>query len=443
MGALFLHIQNTTWYPLDREGIFTIGTHGTDIIIQDGLSKAHHASLIRVKQQVMIKPESGTVYVNNQRVERQIFIQPADWVLIGNTTLQLVEKLEQQSSFHDLNKTNFISKQNTGFEFGDALFDEPVQPVPPPISIPPPPSTTHLTEDASADHFINHFQEISTEPTSTYQPETLAISSVSSQPIDLDNITDQQRTLLLQDFFMDGQIFKETWGSKIQLNLGGRWGKTRNTFGRTWVLATEALKAGVKAYDWMANMDNKKARPAQYVDLFIKQSIENCIPVAYDSLLMQPTLTQDPLVIYGPIFWRDSSIPINHICARKGEDGYIRFSAQQVSILVLDDDQIGVFMFTLDTLTGKIGSQKTLSYNYKDIVSIADEDTTTEVELENGNQRINVYAFNIEVSSGRNLSITLNSTMIRDLFNGDAMEQPEHRQTVNVIRQMWRTKKNQ
>lgn len=462
MNDFCLRTHQGSEITLNRDGNYLIGGAQADIIVSGAVDR--HATLIRVRDRVMIKPEQGTVSVNGQPINRMVTLKSGDQIQIGGTKLELIvgHSSAPPPAPTAAGSVNF-SRSGPSFALDEALFDEPTTP-PPPISnassVPSPPAVNAdkpstppvAPPKAETPPAVDQFLQGIQTPSAPQKPRQIVPAAPNkpkpTPPISPSQIgasgklTDDQCRTVLTAYFHKSQIYTEKAGGGVELNFVERWGRTHNNFGRTWVIATEGLKLGFKAMQWLSSMENRDERPADYVDAAIAQTIQNCVDVAYDRLMMQPTLVKDPLVIYGPIFWREPGIPIENICARKGDDGFVRFSAQQVSILVLDDEQIGVFVCALDTITGQIGAQKARSYNYKDIVSVADEDTTIEVEMQDGTKKVNVYAFNIEVSSGRNLSITLNSPMIRDLFDGDALEQPEHEQTVRVIRQMWRTKKN-
>jgi len=236
----------------------------------------------------------------------------------------------------------------------------------------------------------------------------------------------------LHTYFDGGQIFKEKNGGGVE----SIWknGSTPTS------LLGGILYAGMKMAEYMEEQKRKQARPSQYVDQAISQTVAGLIDFARNEVGMISTL-RDPLVIYGPIFWRASGIALKHICARKGDDNFIRFSAQKVSVLLLDENMIGVYTCHLDTINNKIGYSQTSIYSYKDITSITDQDTNIRVEMEDGVKDITAHAFRIVVP-GDEIVITLNSPTIRDMFEGDAALEPEHKISLNVIRQLWLTKKN-
>jgi hypothetical protein len=259
------------------------------------------------------------------------------------------------------------------------------------------------------------------------------------------NFTRDQRRQLLVEYFDDADIYRPHANGNYEFNLLERWGRTRNSTGKTWVFLTEALKAANAWSQAKAEAQRRqRIQDATFVDDAIRESIFELINLSMHELqIFDEDLVREPLIIYGPIFWRASGVPLEHICARQGHDGFMRFSAQEVSIILLTDDQVGVYKCNLDTLTGRPGQQIADAYFYSDITSVSIRDTEVSLPLEEDKKEITIHAFRLGVTGGETVQVSLSSPAIRDIFQSDVIEDPEHRKTVRVLQQMWRTKKRQ
>jgi hypothetical protein len=406
-------------YPILRSGSLSLGDYGADVNISHPNSQIipRHATLLVTDKQVMIKPDAGLIAINGNSVTALSKLQVGDAVTVGNIRLTLRERAKTAPpppSPPAPNKSQ-PSKATTApassFDLGDSAFDNPTPPAPPIVStssarsvIPVPPKSHPL---------------VPTSPINTPPPPANT------------TLTDEDCKQVLNTFFDGAYIYSENKSGNT-LTFNQRLKQSRSWLSTTFIMLDEGIK-------WLHEQQRKQVRSADYVDQAIRQMVLSLIPVAQNEMGMLSTL-REPLVIYGPIFWRASGIPIKHICARKGDDGYVRFSAQKVSVLLLDQDMIGIYTCHLDTMDKRVGYYQNAVYNYRDITSITDQDTVIRVEMDGGLKEVTAHAFRIVVP-GDDLTITLNSPAIRDMFEADAALQPEHKQSLNVIRQLWLDKK--
>ncbi len=431
----------------------TIGAASNDdILLQDASVQPEHASLIINRERVMVRPKTGTILIDGKKVNGLTEVKEGQTLMVGKIGLKLLLKGNQMSPPAQATSPPTIwkaTKGNTSFgQFDDIMMDEPSPPSP--VSQPVTSSTTPLNQQFTTPPLpssgpVNNAivnAHISSKPLGK-RNQILAPSQPSSSPTisgklssPATKFTPEERKEILRKFFHGAQIFREKNGM-LEYNLANRWRRTNSLVGITFVLATEAMKAVARA------ILNRTPKPldAQLVDKAIEETIFDLVDVAKSELnIFDHQLIRDPLIIYGPIFWRASGIPIENTCAREAHDGLMRFSAHKVSVLLLTDNKIGVYTCNLDTLDGVRGSQADDTYLYSDITAVSAKDTQMRLDMGKETKDIVVHAFRLIVP-GDDVTITLSSPAIREQFGADAAVQPEYRKTINVIREVWQSKK--
>jgi hypothetical protein len=434
----YLHSSTGEYYSLEKDGTYQIGSKSTDIVLNDASVKPLHAAIVTVGSRVMIRAENGEVLVNGHAISGMAALKPGDRVRIGNLDFEYT--VQSGATSPGTQRTAPTSRHNTkrtpislpgkasGFgDLGEAMFDEPE----------PPAQEEEKVSQPSQTQRPKTVPPPSPKSRSKHQPTPTSSQNTRTTPKSTQSgLSESEQRAVLTRYFAGGQIFREKVGGGVD----SIWknGRPQSGLGALLYTSGKILEA---INDYQEKKAKEAARPAQYVDQAIHQTVMSTVDVARNEIGMVSTL-RDPLVIYGPIFWRASGIPLENLCARRGDDGYVRFSAQRVSVLLLDENMMGIYTCHLDTIDKRIGYAQNSIYSYKDVTSITDQDTTIKVEMDDGMQEITAHAFRIVVP-GDDLSITLNSPTIRDMFQGDAAIQPEHKKSLNIIRQLWLTKKQE
>jgi len=85
-------------------------------------------------------------------------------------------------------------------------------------------------------------------------------------------------------------------------------------------------------------------------------------------------------------------------------------------------------------------NERCTEFLYRDIVSIATEEKSTNYSLPNGKTLRRAQIFRVSVSNGDNIEVVINSPEIKALLGGES-RLSDHEKSVRVIREMLRTKK--
>jgi hypothetical protein len=254
-------------------------------------------------------------------------------------------------------------------------------------------------------------------------------------------LSPDDRRYVLEKFFKNAQIYRRDSNGNITANLANNFRYSRSLLGMA-LWGTMALASW--AADRAVNQARKNYRPpvtGEAVDLAIVMLIDDHIQIAKDQLgIMDHQIIGDPLIINGPIFWRDAAVPLDHLCAREADDGYMRFSAQRVSIVLLTDKRMGVYVATLDTLGGHAVSQSAETYLYHHVTGITARDVQVQLDMGKENRAIMVRTFRISVMGGESVEVTLSSPAIQDQFGAHIPSSDGHDKTIAAIRQMWLSK---
>jgi len=177
------------------------------------------------------------------------------------------------------------------------------------------------------------------------------------------------------------------------------------------------------------------------VDQWLQEELKAVFPLALSKLgLEREELLREPLLIYGPLFWRTPGVPEADIVGIKGNDGIVRFSCYSVVVICLSDTRVNSYKANFNFIRNTFLGESTVEYVYRDIVSVSTEDRASNYDLPDGQILRHAQFFRLAVASGDSIEVALNSPEIRDLFGGDPAP-TNHERTVQVIREMLREKK--
>jgi len=194
--------------------------------------------------------------------------------------------------------------------------------------------------------------------------------------------------------------------------------------------------------EWGVNESDLQPKPTGVdIDHWLSEDLNKMLPLALDKLgLEREELLRDPLLIYGPLFWRTPGIPERDIVGLKDEDGIVRFSCYRVVIICLSDTRVSSYSSNYNFLRDTLVGENTVEYVYRDIVSVSTEERASNYDLPDGKVLRHAQFFRLAVASGDSIEVAITSPEIRDLFGGDPMP-THHEKTVRVIREMLREKK--
>jgi len=177
------------------------------------------------------------------------------------------------------------------------------------------------------------------------------------------------------------------------------------------------------------------------INRWLQDDLNGVFPLALSKLgLTREELLRDPLLIYGPLFWRTPGVPEADIVGIKDSDGIVRFSCYRVVVICLSDTRVNSYTANYNFLRNTFLGESTVEYVYRDIVSVSTEERASNYDLPDGKVLRHAQFFRLAVASGDNIEVAITSPEIRDLFGGDPAP-TNHDQTVRVIREMLREKK--
>jgi hypothetical protein len=154
-------------------------------------------------------------------------------------------------------------------------------------------------------------------------------------------------------------------------------------------------------------------------------------------------LVGDSVVVTGPRLWNTAGAGIRF---KKGDDGKLRFTPINVSVLHMTEHQIVSYQACLDILTGNFLNESTDEYFYKDIVSVSTRTESRTLECDNAKlgKTIHLNAaeiFVLTTSGGTSVETILKDPKLIELMGGGNIPTTEAERAIQVIRKMLREKK--
>jgi hypothetical protein len=177
------------------------------------------------------------------------------------------------------------------------------------------------------------------------------------------------------------------------------------------------------------------------VDEWLREDIANLIKLSYHKLGIEKSdEVADPLFIISPVYWSVRGIDLKEVALKKGKDNLLRFSVYQITIFHLHEYILGAYICNYNFLRGTSLNEVTNEYHYKDVVSVATQEVSSNYSLPDGHKLIHVKEFRLSVASGESIRVTINPDEIARREQGE-LPPTGADQAVSVIRNMLRTKK--
>jgi len=189
--------------------------------------------------------------------------------------------------------------------------------------------------------------------------------------------------------------------------------------------------------------DLTKLPSSKQIDQWLDEDLEAVIDLALNKLGLvreEVNKIRPPMVIYGPLLWSTIGIPDDEIVVAKDSNKTLRFSCYQLVVVCLTESRISVYSANFNFLRNVFVSERVVEFLYQDIVSVSTEEIATNYTLPDGQVMRRAQIFRLAVPGGDNIEVVVSSPEIRDLLGGEP-KLTNHDQSVNAIREMWRSKK--
>ncbi|MBE9066467.1 hypothetical protein IQ260_07360 [Leptolyngbya cf. ectocarpi LEGE 11479] len=162
------------------------------------------------------------------------------------------------------------------------------------------------------------------------------------------------------------------------------------------------------------------------IDLWFAEDIEDLKRRSLERLnIDESELTQDSVIIQGPILWNVSGSSKEEIMWRKGDDGKVRCNLNSLTIIHLTEHKMSSYQCDFNFLRGIPLNERDDEFFYQDVVSISTRDVSAvkdeenkEYTLPSGQMLRQVQIFKLSVSSGDNVNVIVNSKEIREFVDG-------------------------
>ncbi|RPE09154.1 hypothetical protein EGT74_19280 [Chitinophaga lutea] len=177
------------------------------------------------------------------------------------------------------------------------------------------------------------------------------------------------------------------------------------------------------------------------VDAWLADDIDRLVRQSYDKVGIAPSEKMpDPLVIISPVYWSTRGVDFKDLGMRKGKDKMLRFSVYHITIFHLDEYILASYRCDYNFLRGTSLNEATNEYHYKDVVSVATVEASSNFHLPDGQKFVHFQEFRLSVSSGESIRVTLNPQLLTDAHRAKLPPSGADR-AVSVIRNMLRAKK--
>jgi hypothetical protein len=155
-------------------------------------------------------------------------------------------------------------------------------------------------------------------------------------------------------------------------------------------------------------------------------------------------LIGESVVVYGPRFWSTGGSGIGY---KRGDDGRLRFTPIEISVLHMTEHQLICYRACLDLFTGNFLKESTDEYFYKDVVSVATRTETESRTFECDDKELGkielkeMEIFVLTTSGGTSFKIILKDPQLIKLMGGGDIPTAEAERAIQVVRKMLREKK--
>lgn len=160
------------------------------------------------------------------------------------------------------------------------------------------------------------------------------------------------------------------------------------------------------------------------IDGWLLEDIENLKKRSLERLNIDGSelIREESLVIKSPRLWTIRGIYDREITYRKGKDRIIRFSVYHITILHFTEHKLSSYQCDYNCIRGVPINEQDDEYFYKDVVSVATRDETTNYTLPNNVIMKHSQAFVLSASSGDNIKVVVGSEELIKFANGSLPE---------------------
>ena len=149
----------------------------------------------------------------------------------------------------------------------------------------------------------------------------------------------------------------------------------------------------------------------------------------------------DAVTVTGPRFWRIGGASI---LWKRGNDGTLRYSPMEVSVINFTEHQLLAYTCVLDRTTGNPLNESTEEFFYKDVVSVS---TTTKSDTQDmgtlGNIQMNAAEYFILLNAGGGeLKVFLRDPTLISRMGGGEIPTTRAEKAIAAVRSMLRAKKS-
>lgn len=161
----------------------------------------------------------------------------------------------------------------------------------------------------------------------------------------------------------------------------------------------------------------------QTLDAWLIDDIDNLKTRALERLnICNTEQTHESLVIKSPILWKTNGIKKNEITFKNGKDKKVRFSIYQVIIVIFTEHSLSFYQCDYNFIKGIPLNEKDYEFSYKDVVSVATEDNTTNYKLPNNVVMRHCKLFKLSLTSGDSIQTIISSKELLKYIGGSLPE---------------------
>jgi len=161
----------------------------------------------------------------------------------------------------------------------------------------------------------------------------------------------------------------------------------------------------------------------QKIDAWLADDIEHLKKRSLERLnLEESQLIRDSVVIRGPILWQVNGVPVKEIAWKKGKDGRIRFSVNDITVVHLTEHKLSSYQCNYNFIRGVPLNEQDDEFHYRDVVAISAKDESTNYTLPNGTLMKQAQLFKLTVSSGDSIKVVVNSADLVKFTGGNLAE---------------------
>lgn len=150
-------------------------------------------------------------------------------------------------------------------------------------------------------------------------------------------------------------------------------------------------------------------------------------------------LVAEPVQVIGPRLW-DTAGAFSSF--KKGNDGIIRYTPINATIINFGQNQLFGYSCCLDLTTGKTLNETTEEFFYKDIVSVSTRTASETAYIRGRNVQLNsAETFTLTTSGGTSIAVLLRDPYLISMMGGGEMPITRAEKAIQVVRKMLREKK--